>query len=45
MGDAELMFDVCVVGSANLDLVATVDRLPGPGETVPGGSFAEYPGG
>ena len=39
------MFDVCVVGSANLDLVATVDRLPGPGETVPGSSYAEYPGG
>lgn len=39
------MFDVCVVGSANLDLVADVDRLPGPGETVPGYSYAEYPGG
>jgi ribokinase len=39
------VFDVCVVGSANLDLVATVDRLPRPGETVPGSSFAEYPGG
>ena len=39
------MFDVCVVGSANLDLVATVDRLPGPGETVPGHSYHEYPGG
>lgn len=39
------MFDVCVVGSANLDLVATVERLPGPGETVPGSSYAEYPGG
>lgn len=38
-------FDVCVVGSANLDLVATVDRLPGPGETVSGSSYAEYPGG
>lgn len=38
-------FDVCVVGSANLDLVATVDRLPGPGETVSGSCFAEYPGG
>ncbi len=38
-------FDVCVVGSANLDLVATVERLPGPGETVSGSSFAEYPGG
>ena len=39
------MFDVCVVGSANLDLVATVERLPAPGETVRGLSFAEYPGG
>jgi ribokinase len=39
------LFDVCVVGSANLDLVATVQRLPGPGETVPGTSYAEYPGG
>jgi len=39
------VFDVCVVGSANLDLVATVDHLPGPGETVPGSSYAEYPGG
>lgn len=39
------MFDVCVVGSANLDLVATVERLPGPGETVPGTSYREYPGG
>lgn len=39
------VFDVCVVGSANLDLVATVQRLPGPGETVSGSSYAEYPGG
>jgi len=39
------VIDVCVVGSANLDLVATVDRLPGPGETVPGSSYHEYPGG
>lgn len=38
-------FDVCVVGSANLDLVATVKQLPGPGETVAGDSYAEYPGG
>lgn len=38
-------FDVCVVGSANLDLVATVERLPGPGETVSGSGYAEYPGG
>ena len=39
------MIDVCVVGSANLDLVATVDRLPAPGETVPGSGYAEYAGG
>ena len=38
-------FDVCVVGSANLDLVATTDRLPGPGETVLGSSYAEHAGG
>jgi len=37
--------DVCVIGSANLDLVATTDRLPGPGETVLGSDFAEHPGG
>lgn len=37
--------DVCVVGSANLDLVATAARLPGPGETVLGSSFAEHAGG
>jgi ribokinase len=38
-------FDVLVVGSANLDLVATAPRLPGPGETVMGTGFAEHPGG
>ena len=38
-------FDVCVVGSANLDLVATTDRLPGPGETVLGSTYAEHAGG
>ena len=38
-------FDVCVVGSANLDLVAAAERLPGPGETVLGTTFAEHPGG
>jgi ribokinase len=38
-------FDVCVVGSANLDLVATTARLPAPGETVLGDSYAEHPGG
>jgi ribokinase len=37
--------DVCVVGSANLDLVANVDRLPRPGETVMGIAYAEHAGG
>ncbi len=37
--------DVCVVGSANLDLVAGTPRLPGPGETVLGHSYAEHAGG
>ncbi|MCU1396298.1 MAG: rbsK [Ilumatobacteraceae bacterium] len=37
--------DVCVVGSANLDLVATTERLPAPGETVLGSSYAEHAGG
>ncbi len=38
-------FDVCVVGSANLDIVARVARLPGPGETVLGSDIAEHAGG
>ncbi|MDW3214468.1 MAG: ribokinase [Ilumatobacteraceae bacterium] len=38
-------FDVVVVGSLNLDLVTRTERLPGPGETVIGGSYAEFPGG
>jgi ribokinase len=38
-------FDVVVVGSANLDLVATARRLPGPGETVLGSDFAQHAGG
>ncbi len=37
--------DVCVVGSANLDLVAGASRIPMPGETVLGTSYAEHPGG
>ena len=40
-----MSFDVVVVGSANLDLVARTLRLPGPGETVLGSDFAEHPGG
>ncbi|MEX0846152.1 MAG: ribokinase [Ilumatobacteraceae bacterium] len=37
--------DVCVVGSTNLDLVATAALLPSPGETVMGRDYAEHPGG
>lgn len=36
---------IVVVGSINLDLVARVERLPEPGETVGGASFARIPGG
>ena len=36
---------VVVVGSLNADLVVNVQALPKPGETVPGTSFAIYPGG
>ena len=36
---------VLVVGSINADLVVTVPRLPGPGETVTGGRFARHGGG
>ena len=36
---------VAVVGSLNLDLVARVDRLPRPGETVTDAGFARVPGG
>jgi ribokinase len=36
---------ITVVGSINLDLVARCERLPRPGETVSGATFARYPGG
>jgi ribokinase len=36
---------VIVVGSVNIDLVARCERLPGPGETVIGASFAQHHGG
>lgn len=36
---------IIVVGSVNLDLAATVPRLPGPGETVSGAELGRYPGG
>ena len=36
---------IVVFGSINLDLVTRVERLPAPGETLLGRSFASYPGG
>jgi len=36
---------VVVLGSANLDLVYEVDRIPAPGETVLSRGFASFPGG
>lgn len=37
--------DVTVIGSLNLDLVATAPRLPSPGETVLGTAYDEFAGG
>ncbi len=37
--------EVLVLGSLNMDLVARVDRLPLPGETLLGSSFVTVPGG
>ena len=37
--------DVAVVGSVNIDLVATVDHLPVPGETVHALGFEQFVGG
>ena len=39
------MVSLAVVGSVNLDIVASVDRLPVPGETVTGAELHRYPGG
>ncbi len=36
---------ITVFGSINLDLIGSVERLPRPGETVPGSGFATAPGG
>ena len=41
----EFAFDVVVVGSANLDLVATLDHLPKPGDTIVALGYAEHAGG
>ena len=40
-----LAAELTVVGSINLDLVASAERLPRPGETVTGATFARHPGG
>lgn len=37
--------EITVVGSINVDLVARVERLPKPGETVGGAEFRRIPGG
>ncbi|QNO37208.1 ribokinase [Protaetiibacter sp. SSC-01] len=39
------MSDIVVLGSANMDLVVRQPRLPEPGETMFGSSFATVPGG
>ncbi len=39
------MSAITVVGSLNMDFVATVPRLPAPGETISGGGFQMIPGG
>lgn len=36
---------VVVVGSTNMDMVVTVERIPGPGETLLGGEFKTASGG
>jgi len=36
---------IAVVGSLNVDLTLRCDRLPHPGETVPGRDFTQRPGG
>ncbi|MEE2752569.1 MAG: ribokinase [Candidatus Latescibacterota bacterium] len=36
---------ILVVGSTNMDLIVQTDRLPAPGETVVGGTFAQAHGG
>jgi len=37
--------EIVVVGSVNLDLSATVGRLPAPGETITGATLSRFPGG
>ncbi|MCF7885020.1 MAG: ribokinase [Candidatus Marinimicrobia bacterium] len=37
--------EILIVGSANMDMVVTVDRFPAPGETILSKKFGMYPGG
>jgi ribokinase len=37
--------EIVIIGSANVDLVTRVERLPAPGETVLATGYAEHPGG
>lgn len=37
--------DILVIGSSNTDMVIKANRLPGPGETILGGTFFMNPGG
>jgi len=43
--DGRVTGDVCVLGSANMDLVVRAAAFPAPGETVTGASFVTVPGG
>ncbi|GAB2917161.1 ribokinase [Paraburkholderia jirisanensis] len=45
MASTQARARVAVVGSLNMDLVARAARLPQPGETLAGQSFAQVPGG
>lgn len=39
------MSSIVVIGSVNIDIVASVARLPSPGETVTGATLSRFPGG
>lgn len=39
------MKKICVIGSLNMDLVASMERFPQPGETLTGKQFGVFPGG
>ena len=39
------MKSICVIGSLNTDLVAAVETLPRPGQTLTGRGFSTFPGG